>query len=244
MFPLIAAEREQVRVWRNEVAANDHLLEIRRIREIESEIERWPRFENLGKRPEFFEPLSLYDADGRRTGAKSWRGLCHWLGLRHASVHGLFFSPSRMVIFQRRSDTVLDSPGFLDMTFAGHMGCSEVSEALVTEAHGETGIDLGEGSPHIAFSSDLYPIASYDYVEPPRLDNEFYNVERRYVFAIRLNDRAMGAIHPLDREVSAFLLISLEEAGAWLDRDDVASALRVSGPLALDHAADEWHWGV
>jgi 8-oxo-dGTP pyrophosphatase MutT (NUDIX family) len=190
----------------------------------------------------FFEASTLYDAAGQPTSVEAWRGVCHWLGLRHGSVQGLFFSPSRMAVLQRRADFVDDSPGFLDMTVAGHQGRRSVCEAIAAETHEETGIDLKRGSAHVAHSSDLEPILSYDFVQPPRPQDDFYNVEVRHVFAIRLSNAGMGALRPLDGEVSAFVLAPIAEARRMLVRGDVASALRISGPLALDHAAKKWHW--
>lgn len=240
MTPLTAAQRGLLAAWREEAAASDHMLARERAAEIQQEVEGWPC---VRQSPElFFEAFTLYDATGRPTSAEAWRGVCHWLGLRHGSVQGLFFSPSRMVVLQRRADFVEDSPGFLDMTVAGHQGRQDVHAAMAAETHEETGIDLGHGSAHLASASDLEPIRSYDFFQPPRPEEDFFNVEIRHVFAIRLSNEGMGALRPLDGEVSAFVLAPIAEVRRMLARDDVASALRVSGPLALDHAASHWGW--
>ena len=49
---------------------------------------------------------------------------------------------------------------------------------------------------------------------------------------------------PLDGEVGSFVIASLEETWELLQSADVASALRVSGPIALYHAMKNWGWEV
>ncbi len=239
---LSASQRTQLARWREEASAENHLLGADRLRQIEHEISGWAPIRELSERSNFFERFSLLRAGGDRTSATTWRGLCHWLGLRHGSVQGLLFTPARLSILQRRADWIDDYPGHLDMTFAGHMGESGYEEAVASEARGETGLRLLAGSPHVLFVTDLEPICSYDYTEPARVDEEFYNVEVRYVFAIRISSEAVGTMRPLDREVSSFLLAPIDETRKLLQRDDVASALEVSGPMALAHASERWQW--
>lgn len=248
MYTLISKQHQQISAWRKEAMAADHVLSSERLRQIEEEIQQWDSIKELAPNAKFFERFDLYDAEAHKTGAQTWRGLAHWLWLRHGSVHGLLFTPSNLVILQRRAVSVEDSPGFVDMTFAGHMGTSRLQaatrlddhQALESEAMGEVGIDLLPGSEHVAEIADLKPICHYNYIEPPRPQEEFYNVEIRYVFAIRVTSAAMGAVRPLDREVGSFLLTSLAEAWTLLREPNVASALRVSGPLALYHAMKTW----
>ncbi len=105
-------------------------------------------------------------------------------------------------------------------------------------------VDLSIGSPHVAHAQDLDPIAEYDYIEPARPNEEFYNAERRYVYAIPVTPAAMGVLKPLDREVGSFVLAPAQEAWSLLRTPETASALRVSGPVALYHAMRNWGWGA
>lgn len=239
---LTIEQRVRLRELRKEVMANDHVLSDDRISSIEKEVQQWACVQDLKKDSKFFEQFDLYDAQGQRTGVQTWRGLCHWLWLRHGCVHGMLFTPTKMVILQRRAASVADSPGRLDMAFAGHTGSHEWNTAMELEAKEEVGVELSFDSGHVANLDDLQPVCHYNYVEPPRPDEDFYNVEIRYVFAIRVNSTALGAMQPLDREVGSFLLAPLEEVWTLLRAQEVASALRVSGPIALYHAMKKWDW--
>lgn len=241
---LTVEQKAQLRELRKEVIANNHVLSADRISSIEKEVQRWACVQDLKKDSKFFEQFDLYDTQGQRTSVQTWRGLCHWLWLRHGCVHGMLFTPSKMVVLQRRAVSVADSPGYLDMTFAGHMGSHEWKTAMELEAKEEVGVDLFPTSGHVANSDDLQPIYHYNYVEPPRPNEDFYNVEIRYVFAIRVNSTALGIMQPLDQEVGSFLLATLEEAWTLLRAQDVASALRVSGPITLYHAMRKWDWSM
>jgi isopentenyldiphosphate isomerase len=248
MYTLSGDQHQRLGAWRKEVMAADHVLSPERLLQIEEEMQQWDYTKELAPDAKFFERFDLYDAEAHKTGAQTWRGLAHWLWLRHGCVHGMLFTPSNMVILQRRALSVEDSPGFIEMTFAGHMGTSRLRaatrldgrQALESEAMGEAGVDLLPGSEHVEDAVDLEPICHYNYVEPPRPKEEFYNVEIRYVFAIRITSAAMGALRPLDDEAGSFLLTSLDEAWTLLREPNVASALRVSGPLALYHAMKTW----
>ena len=229
---------------RKHVLANDHTPTADWVGVIENEVRHWSCVQALPQGAKFFEEFDLYDRQGRTTGVRTWRGICHWLWLRHGCVHGMLFTPTRMAIIQRRAASVGDSPGYLDMTFAGHMGTNDVLEAAKSEAKEEANVDISEGSAHVANTEDLEPIHHYDYIEPPRPNEEFYNAESRHVFAIRLTVAAMGVVRPLDREVGSFVLAPLDEAWSFFRAQDIASALRVSGPSALYHALRAWAWGT
>jgi hypothetical protein len=241
---LTPQQRDRLAAIRKEALANDHVLARERVTAIEAEIRQWPCVAHLPQDAKFFETFDLFDASGRKLVVQTWRGLCHWLWLRHGCVHGMLFTPAAMVVVQRRASSVADSPGYLDMTFAGHIGTQEVFDAAQSEAKQEVNVDISAGSGHVADVQDLKPIAEYDYVEPARPNEEFYNAERRYVYTIRVTAAAMGVLKPLDLEVGSFLLAPADEAWALLRAQDVASALRVSGPVALYHATRNWGWGV
>ncbi len=245
---LSRTERKQLEDWRREATAADHLLDADRIRHIEEMVSQWPVVRELAADAKFFEVFELFDSEAHEVGVQAWRGLAHWLWLRHGAVHGFFFTPDGVVILQLRAMTVHDSPGFIDASFAGHIGKSrlrarsrsEGPQALESEALGEANIDLLPGSEHVVDLTDLKPIARYDYVEPPRPEEEFYNAEIRHLFAIRLTDQALDEMRPRDREVESFLVLSLGEARELARSPRAASALRVSGPLAFDHAFKAW----
>ena len=242
---LTPKQRSRLAEVRRETLDHNHTLSNEKLRYIEEEFDKWPCLQNQAPKAKekFREVFDLYDSNGDKTGDQTWRGLCHWLWLRHGCVHGMLFTPTSMAIIQRRATSVGDSPGFLDMTFAGHIGQQSVRDAAKSEAKQEVNVDLSEASDHVANVEDLEPICSYDYIEPPRPNEEFYNAERRYVFAIRITNDAMGAIKPLDGEVGSFVLTLPEEAWMTFRVREVASALRVSGPLALYHATRYWDWG-
>ncbi len=249
---LTQEQRQQLRDWRRQALALDHTLSCETIHDIETEVSQWSYVQGLKDHSNFFEPFDLYDATGARNGAKTWRGIAHWLWLRHGCVHGMLLTPSKLVILQRRAMSVTDSPGFLDMTFAGHMGtsalkattASEGPQALESEAAGEVGVNLLPGSDHIVDAADLEPICQYSFIEPPRPAEDFYNIEIRYVFVIRISSKAMGEMKPIDGEVGSFVIALLEETWALLQSADIASALRVSGPMALYHTMRNWGWEV
>ncbi len=245
---LSLTERMKLEAWRREAKAADHLLDSDRLGHIEEQVSQWPAVRELDADAKFFEVFELFDSEAQEVGVQVWRGLAHWLWLRHGSVHGFFFTPEGEVILQLRAMTVHDSPGSIDASFAGHMGTSRLRarsrsdgpQALESEALGEASIDLLPGSEHVVDFTDLEPIARYDYVEPPRPKDEFYNAEIRHLFAIRLTDQALEEMWPLDREVESFLVLSLGEARELARSPRAASALRVSGPLAFDHASKAW----
>jgi isopentenyldiphosphate isomerase len=240
MSRLSDAQRAELQTWRKEAVNCGHVFGADRIRSIEEQLRQWEYVNALPKNSKFFEPFELVGEAGERIGAKAWRGLCHWLWLRHECAHALFFTPANLVLFQRRAASVADSPGYLDMTVAGHVGVSDVQTALQSEAKQEACIDLSGGSDHVADSEDLQPVRSYQHIDMPRADDEFYNIECRYVFAIRLTSTALAELRPLDKEVSCFLMSPLEDACRLMQGPDVASALRFSGPLALYHAMTKW----
>jgi isopentenyldiphosphate isomerase len=250
MIALRDDERVRLREWRAEVISQDHVLNSDRMRAIEEEVVAFPYMSALTPDAKFFESFDVLTSNGEKTGTRTWRGLAHWLWLRHGCVHGMLFS-GRTVILQRRAASVEDSPGLLDMSFAGHMGVAELRaavgskdrQALESEAWEEAGVDLFQGSRHIIDAADLNPICNYNYVEPPRPADEFYNCEIRYVFAIRLSPVALRALEARDGEVESFLLMQVRDVRDAIRDDTVASALRVSGPLALDHAVKTWEWG-
>jgi len=239
---LTEAQLDQIRKWRREAIDNGHLLDDARLRDIEKEVESWGIIPPLGT-SSFRELFALCRSNGAPTGVETWRGLCHWLWLRHRCVHCLCFTPAKLAVMQRRAGWVEDSPGYLDMTTAGHVGAKTPEEALRDEGFGEAGLRLEPGSPHVAVAAeDLKPIRVYNYVEPPRPRKPFYNAEVRYVYAVRLTPQGMGDLQPKDKEVEAFILAQLADAYDMLRGKKVASALRISGPHALYHAVTQWGW--
>jgi hypothetical protein len=239
---LSSIQRERLGAWRDEVANNDYVLMQSRIDAIQAELQEWLIVAEKDPADKFFEVFRLIDADGNLMDTTVWRGVCHWLNLRHGCVHGLLFTPARLAVLQQRSASVRDSPNRLDMTFSGHMGTQGVMDAVRAEAQEEGGLILDAESGHVADPDDLGCIHSYDYVEPPRPADEFYNVERRFVFAIRLTDQGLGSLSPVDGEVSSFSEMPIDEVWRQIEGGDVASALLVSGPMALHHAAESWKW--
>lgn len=245
---LTADQRDSLAAWRREVLRGHHLLDQQRLVLIEDEIRQWPQVQELDSNSNFFELLAVCDARGVRTGARAWRGICHWLWLRHECVDGMLFTPSELAVVQKRAAWVSDSPGALEMSFAGHVGTAKIRaatradgpQALESEAAGEAGVDLFSDSQQIRYPSDLEPIAEYAQIDPPRPRSEFYNAEYRRVFAVRLSEQGVAAIYPRDREVACFLLLPFEEAWSVLQTEQVSSSLRVSGPIALYHAMREW----
>jgi len=237
-------ERKRLREWRAEVLKADHVLDQAKLDACQGEVLQWDCVAKLpdDQKAKFEEPLELLDPSGQPTGARAARGLCHWLWLRHGCVHGMCFSPKKLVILQRRALSVADWPAYLDLSFAGHIGKDSLDKALKREGRGEMGLKLVKGSSHIADTRDLEPILSYACIEPPRPQECFYNAEVRFVYGIRLTAAGMGAMCPRDKEAGGFVLLPLAAAFASLRAPDAASALRVSGMHPLYRAVKKWRW--
>ena len=157
MLRLTDQQRELLREWRQKAINTGHVLPAHEIHKIEEEIRQWDCVRSLDPESKYFEAFNLCTEEGESTGVKAWRGLCHWLWLRHGCVHGMLFTPKKLAIFQRRSESVEDCPGFLDMTFAGHMGTDDLDTAMQSEALGEVGLKLSPNEDHIVNPEDLLP---------------------------------------------------------------------------------------
>ena len=243
---LLDSQRGRLRILRDEVAENDYVLTQPRIDVIQDELRQWPVIGEKDPSDKFFELFRLFEPDANTMDVTAWRGVCHWISLRHGCVHGLTFAPTGLAVLQQRAASVQDSPGCLDMTFSGHMGTRGVIDAARAEALEESGLVLNAQSGHMVDPGDLKHIDSYDYVEPPRPAEEFYNVERRFVFAIRITDKALESLSALDGEVAMFRQTTIDAVWGLLRGRDAASALRMSGPVALRYAAESWgrDWSV
>ncbi|MBN2001533.1 hypothetical protein JW935_28585 [candidate division KSB1 bacterium] len=241
MISLTQKQRDRLAVLRRHVIKNDHVLKGEEIADIQEEVTSWPVVGDLPPDHDFFEKLDLYESDGSKNGTQCLRGLCHWLWLRHACVHGMLFTPGRLVVLQQRSEIVSDSPGYLDISFAGHTGTKNPQQAARSEAYEEVNVDL-EDANNLISEGDLTPLKIYNYIEPPRSDEEFYNVEIRFVFAVRISGLAVGGMFPRDREAGSILMATMSETWNLLRTHKIASALRFSGPEALYFAMKEWDW--
>ena len=192
-----------------------------------------PRREVLRPR-EKDEDFELVDAagNGRRLTAPRW--LCHLLHLRHRCAHILltFFHPGlgRIYLFQVRSWTKSDSPGFLDISAAGHVvGGASVDDAAWAELSEELGVgkhDLADGT--------LRNLGGYEHCEPRPKDN-FFNCEWRQVYAGNLTAEGFQNLRFADGEVSGLFLCPEAQATMLLEQKTIliASALRQSLPLCL-----------
>jgi isopentenyldiphosphate isomerase len=91
------------------------------------------------------ELVDAYDADGRLIGVKE-RAAVHRDGTWHRCFHCLILSggdASPRVVLQRRARVVVDYPGLLDVTVAGHLLAGEtVLEAAAREISEELGVEL------------------------------------------------------------------------------------------------------
>ncbi len=241
MISLDQSQRNRLDELRRNVISNDHVLKGEEIVDIQEEVKSWPVISELPPEDKFFEMLDLYGADGSKINVQTWRGLCHWLWLRHACVHGMLFTQGKLVVLQQRSEYVSDSPGYLDISFAGHAGTQGPRKAVQSEAYEEVNVDLSD-KKNLIDKNDLSPVKWYNYLEPPRPNDVFYNAETRFVFAIRITGDAVGGIFPRDREAGSILMATMYETWNLLRRSKVASALMFSGPETLYYAMKEWDW--
>ena len=95
-----------------------------------------------GKEMELFE---LLDEDGNKTGVVQERGVVHWEGSLHETVHIWIARETENgteVLLQKRSANKDSNPGCLDISSAGHIQAGAgVMESALRELHEELGIE-------------------------------------------------------------------------------------------------------
>ena len=91
---LTTKQKKQLKEWRKEVIDRDHILDSKHIIQIENEVKQWSYVRQLPKDTNYFEAFHLYDSVANKVNTQTWRGLAHWLWLRHGSVHGMLFTPN------------------------------------------------------------------------------------------------------------------------------------------------------
>lgn len=92
------------------------------------------------------ELVDAYDDDGRVIGTRE-RAAVHHDGTWHRCVHCLIVSgdvAARQIVLQRRARMIVDYPGLIDVTVAGHV---LVGETVVDAATREIAEELGVGLP-------------------------------------------------------------------------------------------------
>lgn len=95
------------------------------------------------------ERIDIYDANLGHLGTMD-RIKAHMEGQWHRTFHCWVVSPERdgQVLFQKRSDTMKNYPGLLDVSAAGHLDAGEPVQAGLREVAEELGISVDRSNLH------------------------------------------------------------------------------------------------
>jgi 8-oxo-dGTP pyrophosphatase MutT (NUDIX family)/protein-tyrosine-phosphatase len=77
------------------------------------------------KRPTPKEQIDILEPDGTVTGRTSDVNTIQSMGLWHRGVHAAVYTPAGMILFEKRSETIIGNPGLWDMTFGGIVSAGE-----------------------------------------------------------------------------------------------------------------------
>ena len=186
-----------------------------------------------GEKDEVFQ---LVDADGKLNGLIAPRWLCHFLGLRHRSVHILlkWKSPGLGTTFvlQVRGWGKSDSAGHLDISVGGHVLGSD-GESMLASAFRELEEELGI-SRHELRGETLVPKGGYRSYDEDE-SGAFFNAEWREVYVGEVDTEGFEKLHFSDREVSGLYICPASDARELLQQKvlPIASALECSLPRCL-----------
>lgn len=167
-----------------------------------------------------------------QSGVLAARWLCHLVGLRHRTVELFLDHPDHpaYTLVQIRSVGKAHYPGCMDIPAAGHIsGMERPDDALLAETSQELGLDE-------RYLRLVRPIGSYESVDVSP-EQELVDAEFRAVYAARLTAEGLLCARFTDGEVAALAVCEVGELEALMRvfPDRVASGLRDSWPLYLDH---------
>lgn len=182
------------------------------------------------------EAFHLVNNKGIDTSLVAPRWLCHFLGLRHRSVHILlkWKSPrlGSVFVLQVRNWGKSDSPGHLDISVGGHVTIDEKNNAIIT-AYKEMNEELGISKEDL-IDRELVFCKGYEYFNK-RDDENFYNNEWREIYVGEFTTSGFDKIRFNDKEVVGIYLCPEYEAKKLLSQKliPIASALEKSLPFCL-----------
>jgi isopentenyldiphosphate isomerase len=171
------------------------------------------------------EWLALADAGGNPTGVLARRWLVHLLGLQHAAAHVAVFTPSGLIVLQRRSLHKAQFPGAWDLSVTGHVSLpAEASAepvdyraAAERELREELGVsaDAGEG---LLSAPGLQPVGSpqVNIAEGVTAGRPWRDVEWCQLYRARLTAAGMGRLDYATDEIAGLLLCTPDDALAVL----------------------------
>ena len=167
--------------------------------------------------------------------------LFHLFGLCHRAAHIGLTTSSGLIILQKRSATKADSPGFWDITVAGHIPVDEFGismsyyDGALKEIEEEIGLDRDKLTEFLVGGSLISCSPPYFYYEQDITRNPpFHNAESQQVFGGVLSDEGMGALSPDFDELDGIIVVREEIAWSMLATQDIAAGLRSSLPRFLD----------
>ncbi len=177
------------------------------------------------------ELLPVFDRQGHPLGTHVERWLGHLLGIRHCCNHLFVFTQNHgqlWLLLQVRSFEKSDSPGAIDASVGGHQTVDGGLEAELSELGLKPEDFIGEG---------LRRVNGYDFIEAPRIEQHFFNVEYRHVHVGEIGD--VSQIRFADGEVAGMLMMPVTTAPSLLQQTTlpIASALRQSLMPALEYLA-------
>lgn len=175
------------------------------------------------------EMLRVLTREGNLTEVLAPRWLHHLLGLPHACAHGLldYHHPKlgKVYLIQVRHWTKSDSPGHLDISFAGHLkGLQSVEKASEEEMFEEIGLT------EEALENGLELYNRYFYEEPE--GRNFWNCEWVTLYRGTVKAGALDAINFEDGEVAGLFLCPDAEM-AQLKTGGLPVAAGLAGYLEL-----------
>ena len=153
------------------------------------------------------QALDLLGEDGKRTGVVQERGVVHWEGSLHETVHIWITRQTETgteVLLQKRSANKDSNPGCLDISSAGHMQAgAEVMESALREMHEELGIE--------AEPADLEYIGAFrDRYQKEFHGRMFRDYEKMNVF-LYTKTVDISTLHLQEEEVESVHWVPLEE---------------------------------
>jgi isopentenyldiphosphate isomerase len=148
------------------------------------------------------EQIDIFNANLEPHGSMD-RVQAHLAGEWHRTFHCWVVSamPSPRLLFQLRSDEMVNFPGMLDVSAAGHISAGETVAEGVREVREELGVAFDE--------TDLYPLG--DRVEVADQTNGQKNREYQSVYLLRL-DTDLTDYDPQVEEVAGLMWIELADA--------------------------------
>lgn len=174
------------------------------------------------------EYIDIYDANLVHRGVME-RIAAHKAGEWHRTFHCWVVSSGNggQVLFQKRSDTMRNYPGLLDVSAAGHLEAGEPITAGIREVTEELGIEVNPAA--------LYELG--ERVEVADQPNGQRNREYQSVFML-LNDASLDEYKPDSREVSSLLWLPITDGFRLLCSE--VKSIRIAGRTFERSTGSSW----